>query len=47
MCMHVLTVVSDSLRPHELYSLQGSSVHGVFQTRLLEWVAISYSRQSS
>ena len=25
----------------------GSSVHGIFQARLLEWVAISYSRISS
>ena len=28
-------------------SLPGPSVHGVFQTRMLEWVAISYSRGSS
>ena len=26
---------------------QGSSVHGIFQARPLEWVAISYSRGSS
>ena len=25
----------------------GSSVHGIFQARVLEWVAISYSRGSS
>ena len=25
----------------------GSSVHGVFQARILEWVAIPYSRESS
>ena len=25
----------------------GSSVHGIFQTRILEWVAISFSRASS
>ena len=25
----------------------GSSVHGIFQARMLEWVAISYSRRSS
>ena len=25
----------------------GSSVHGIFQTRVLEWVAISFSRGSS
>ena len=28
-------------------SLSGSSVHGIFQARILEWVAISYSRGSS
>ena len=29
------------------YSLPGSSLHGIFQARILEWVAISYSRVSS
>ena len=29
------------------YSLPGSSVHGIFQVRVLEWVAISFSRESS
>ena len=28
-------------------SLSGSSVHGVFQARVLEWIAISFSRGSS
>ena len=28
-------------------SSPGSSVHGISQTRILEWVAISYSRGSS
>ena len=28
-------------------SLPGSSVHGIFQARVLEWVAISFSRRSS
>ena len=28
-------------------SLPGSSVHGVFQARILEWVAISFSRRPS
>ena len=28
-------------------SLLGSSVHGIFQARVLEWVAISFSRGSS
>ena len=27
--------------------LPGSSVHGIFQARVLEWVAISFSRGSS
>ena len=27
-------------------SLPGSSVHGIFQARILEWVAISFSRGS-
>ena len=25
----------------------GSSVHGIFQARILEWIAISFSRRSS
>ena len=29
------------------YSLPGSSIHGILQARLLEWVAISFSRGSS
>ena len=29
------------------YSLPGSSVHGIFQARVLEWVAISFSRRAS
>ena len=29
------------------YSLPGSSVHGIFQAMILEWVAICYSRGSS
>ena len=34
------------LQPHG-YSLPGSSVRGVFQARILEWVAISFSRGSA
>ena len=26
-------------------SLPGSSVHGIFQARVLEWIAISFSRK--
>ena len=29
------------------YGLPGFSVHGIFQARVLEWVAISFSRGSS
>ena len=28
-------------------NLPGSSIHGIFQARVLEWVAISFSRGSS
>ena len=33
-----------TLRPHGLCSLPGSFVHGIFQARILEWVAVSFSR---
>ena len=37
-----------SLRAQALYcSLAGCSVHRIFQARILEWVAISFSRVSS
>ena len=29
------------------YNLPGSSIHGILQVRVLEWVAISFSRESS
>jgi len=29
------------------YSLPGFSVHGIFQARILEWVAVYFSRGSS
>ena len=38
------SAVSDSLQYHGLYSLPGFSVHGILQTRILEWVATSSSR---
>ena len=40
------SVMSNSLWPHDC-SLPDSSVHGIFQARVLEWVAISFSRGSS
>ena len=36
-------VVSDSLLPHD-GSPPGSSVHGILQARILEWVAMVFSR---
>ena len=36
-----------TLWPHGLCSPSGSSVHGISQARILEWVAISFSRRSS
>ena len=40
------SVVFDSLLPMNC-SLPGSSVHGIFQARILEWVAIPFSRNLS
>ena len=40
------SVVSDSSPPHAL-NLPGSSVHGILQARILEWVAIPFSGGSS
>ena len=37
------SVVSDSFDPID-YSLPGSSAHGILQARILEWVAIPFSR---
>ena len=39
------SVMSDC--DHMVYSLAGSSVHGISQARMLEWVAISFSGGSS
>ena len=41
------SIKSDSLRPHGLCSPPGSSVHGILQARILEWIAIPFSRGSS
>ena len=40
------SVVFDSLWPVD-YSLQGSSVNGILQARILQWVAIPFPRGSS
>ena len=44
-CVCAHSVVSDSLRPMD-YSLPGSSVHGIYQARILEWLVISFSKGS-
>ena len=47
-CMHAMSLQSSSTLCDPIdYSLPGSSVHGIFQARILEWVAISFSRGSS
>ena len=46
-CMHTAcSVVSDSLNPMDC-SLPGSSVHGNFPGKNMEWAAISFSRGSA
>ena len=39
--------MSNSLQPHGRSSLSGSSVYGIFQARVVEWIAISFSGGSS
>ena len=46
MCVLSHSVESDSLRPMD-YSPPGSSVHGILQARILEWVAMPSYRGSS
>ena len=48
-CLYVYTqsLLCPTLCGSMDYSLPGSSVHGIFQARILEQVAISYSRGSS
>ena len=45
--MHECSVVSSSFVSLWTVALPGSSVHGIFQARMLERVAISFSRGSS
>ena len=45
MYVHVLICFSHvSLWPHGLYSPPGSSTHGIFQAKILKWVAVLFSR---
>ena len=46
-CVHVCAQLCLALCNSIDCSPPDSSVHGIFQTRILEWVAISYSRGSS
>ena len=46
-CFCLCSVMSDPLQPHGLYSPPDSSVHGILQAIILEWVAIPFSRRSS
>ena len=41
------SVLSDSLWPHRLCSPPVSSVYGILQARILEWVAIAFCREDS
>ena len=43
----VTLVMSDSLQPMDLAHPPGSSVHWLFQARILEWAVVSCSRESS
>ena len=48
LCMLCRSVVSNSLRPHELYvALQAPLSMGILQARILEWVAMPCYRWSS
>ena len=46
MCVLSCSVISDLCNPMD-YRLPGSSVHGIFQARILEWITISSSKGSS
>ena len=47
-CMHAKSIQScPTLCDPRDYSLPGSSVYGIFQARILEWVAMTSSRGSS
>ena len=44
MCVYVCLIVQSCLTPcgPTDYNLAGSSVHGIFQARILEWVTIAF-----
>ena len=49
LCIKLMLVTQScpTLWLHELYNLPGSSVHGILQARIVEWVAIPFSGASS
>ena len=47
MCVCSVTKLWLTLSDHMYCSLPGSSVYGIFQAKILEWVVISSSRGSS
>ena len=48
MCVHAKSLqLYPTLYDHMDCSPPGSSVHGILQARILEWVAMSFSRESS
>ena len=46
-CCYLFTQSCPTLCKPTVFSLPNTSVHGISQARILEWVAISYSRGSS
>ena len=46
-CVFSHSVMSNSYQPYGNCSPPGSSVHGILQARILEWVDISFFRRSS
>ena len=45
--INIIINTSNNISIIILIVLTGSSVHGILQARILEWVAISFSRGSS
>ena len=46
-CVCACSVMSESLQASGLDSLPGSSVHGILQAKILEWVGLLSSNESS
>ena len=45
MCVHAHAQLCPTLCDPMGYSQPGSSVHGILQAGILEWVAVSFSRE--